>query len=311
MSKKCKRSVKACKMLLDYMFFAMSMIKYTHYFFIPFVLILFCGISCTQSTTQVDINSRTKVALRNAGHELLLSNGDSTSLVRPVVEVEPHIFNLTFENELAFDPDVLHEALKKTFETANLPKSYRVEVIQCNDNEVGYSYELFGLTKEKLVSCDGRFLPEECYTIQLSYTQVAIETSNNNLAFYGLVALVLAFLFFVFYSRFTARSHHHTTDDSQALGIFKFYPEQNMLIKEAHEISLSKKECELLSIFIEQPNQVIKREELMKRVWEDNGVFVGRSLDTYISKLRKKLQDDESLKISNVHGVGYKLEVMK
>jgi len=47
----------------------------------------------------------------------------------------------------------------------------------------------------------------------------------------------------------------------------------------------------------------------MKKVWEDNGVFVGRSLDTYISKLRKKLKDDDSIKLTNVHGVGYKLEV--
>jgi hypothetical protein len=80
-------------------------------------------------------------------------------------------------------------------------------------------------------------------------------------------------------------------------------------VKKATEISLSKKECELLAIFVAHPNQIIKREDLMKQVWEDNGVFVGRSLDTYISKLRKKLQTDESIKLTNVHGVGYKLEV--
>ena len=75
------------------------------------------------------------------------------------------------------------------------------------------------------------------------------------------------------------------------------------------EISLSKKECELLAIFVVQPNSIIKRDELTKRVWEDQGVFVGRSLDTYISKLRKILKDDASLKLTNVHGVGYKLEM--
>ena len=56
-------------------------------------------------------------------------------------------------------------------------------------------------------------------------------------------------------------------------------------------------------------NQVVKREELTKKVWEDNGVIVGRSLDTYISKLRKKLQQDETIKLTNVHGIGYKLEI--
>ena len=80
-------------------------------------------------------------------------------------------------------------------------------------------------------------------------------------------------------------------------------------MKEAIEINLSKKECELLAIFIAKPNQIIKRDELTKKVWEDNGVFVGRSLDTYISKLRKKLKDDTSIKLTNVHGIGYKLEI--
>jgi DNA-binding response OmpR family regulator len=80
-------------------------------------------------------------------------------------------------------------------------------------------------------------------------------------------------------------------------------------MQKAIEIALSKKECELLEIFVANANQVVKREELTKKVWEDNGVIVGRSLDTYISKLRKKLQKDNSIKLTNVHGVGYKLEI--
>ena len=83
------------------------------------------------------------------------------------------------------------------------------------------------------------------------------------------------------------------------------------MVKSAVEISLSKKECELLEIFFENLNDIVKREELEKRVWEDNGVFVGRSLDTYISKLRKKLKEDNAIKLTNIHGVGYKLEVIK
>lgn len=97
--------------------------------------------------------------------------------------------------------------------------------------------------------------------------------------------------------------------NGKIIGSFEFYPEQNKLVKRPLEINLSKKECELLEIFISRPNQIIKREELTKKVWEDHGVFVGRSLDTYISKLRKKLQDDDSIQLINIHGIGYKLEV--
>ena len=78
---------------------------------------------------------------------------------------------------------------------------------------------------------------------------------------------------------------------------------------ETKEINLSKKEVELLTIFVANPNKIIKREELSKQVWEDQGVFVGRSLDTYISKLRKKLSDDETIKLTNIHGIGYNLEI--
>ena len=99
------------------------------------------------------------------------------------------------------------------------------------------------------------------------------------------------------------------TGSMEKLGSFYFYPEQNKLVKEAQEIALSRKECELLALFVASPNQIIKRDELTKRVWEDNGVFVGRSLDTYISKLRKKLKADTSIKLTNIHGVGYKLEL--
>jgi DNA-binding response OmpR family regulator len=80
-----------------------------------------------------------------------------------------------------------------------------------------------------------------------------------------------------------------------------------LLIK-GEKIAITRKECELLVIFAANLNQIVTREELTKKVWEDNNVFVGRSLDTFISRLRGKLKSDDSIKISNVHGVGYKME---
>ncbi|MBQ4822890.1 helix-turn-helix domain-containing protein [Aquimarina sp. MMG016] len=62
-------------------------------------------------------------------------------------------------------------------------------------------------------------------------------------------------------------------------------------------------------IFSQNQNQIVKRDQLIKEVWEDNGVFVGRSLDAFISRIRKKFNNDRSINIVNVHGVGYKLEV--
>ena len=133
---------------------------------------------------------------------------------------------------------------------------------------------------------------------------------NYSLLLYIFIPLILGIL----YGRFSKNKKKEIIKENKnekqtILGSFIFYPEQNKLMQKAKEIALSKKECELLEIFVANANLVVKREELTKKVWEDNGVIVGRSLDTYISKLRKKLQEDESIKLINIHGVGYKLEV--
>jgi DNA-binding winged helix-turn-helix (wHTH) protein len=74
-------------------------------------------------------------------------------------------------------------------------------------------------------------------------------------------------------------------------------------------IELSDEESRLLEIFATQQNQLIERDRLLKEVWEDDGVFTARSLDVFVSKLRKKLKGDPSIQITNVYGKGYKLEI--
>ncbi len=57
----------------------------------------------------------------------------------------------------------------------------------------------------------------------------------------------------------------------------------------------------------ERPNEVIKREDLLKSIWGDDDYFMGRSLDVFISRLRKYLSRDPDIRIDNVHGVGFRL----
>jgi DNA-binding response OmpR family regulator len=65
----------------------------------------------------------------------------------------------------------------------------------------------------------------------------------------------------------------------------------------------------LLYIFASAPNEIIDRNRLQKEIWEDEGIIVGRSLDVFISKLRKKLENDSTVRLVNIHGKGYKLEI--
>ena len=74
-------------------------------------------------------------------------------------------------------------------------------------------------------------------------------------------------------------------------------------------IVLTGTEARLLLIFAMTPNETITRSRLQKEIWEDEGIIVGRSLDMFISKLRKKLELDPNVKILVIRGKGYKLEI--
>ncbi len=152
-------------------------------------------------------------------------------------------------------------------------------------------------------------MPENCYTVEVRFTEIKTAYTIISFFLYGVIVLIFIVMELFFFKKKQKEIHTETNEAYAQLGSFQFFPDQNKLIKEATEISLSKKECELLKIFIANPNQIVTRDELTKKVWEDNGVIVGRSLDTYISKIRKKLKEDERIKLTNVHGVGYKLEL--
>ena len=272
------------------------------------ILVLSMAMSCSTKHDS-DFSERTKISLRDVGNKLLLSNQDSTSLILPVLELSESKYKLTFNKSLSFEPSVLVGFIQESFKTSQLPEQYRVEVLQCSDREVAYSYQMSVNEESTIIPCVGRYLPKACYFIEVNFTNRDKGFVINKVIYYIIGILVLLGLGFLIFKKTNQEKLKTDSDDSEKIGSFYFYPEQNKLVKEAMEIALSKKECELLALFVANPNQIIKRDELTKRVWEDNGVFVGRSLDTYISKLRKKLKADTSIKLTNVHGVGYKLEI--
>lgn len=93
------------------------------------------------------------------------------------------------------------------------------------------------------------------------------------------------------------------------LGQFQFdYPNLNLIHKDG-EKTLTKKEAELLRMLCLHKDQVLTREMALTVVWGSDDYFLGRSMDVFVTKLRKYLKLDERVKIMNVHGVGFKLIV--
>ncbi len=93
------------------------------------------------------------------------------------------------------------------------------------------------------------------------------------------------------------------------LGKFLFDTQRSVLINGDEQIKLTTKECELLTMLCVHVNHVLERELALKTIWIDDNYFNARSMDVYITKLRKHLKDDPSVEINNVHGKGYRLIV--
>lgn len=93
------------------------------------------------------------------------------------------------------------------------------------------------------------------------------------------------------------------------IGKFKLHPGELLLEKGSFKKQLTQKECDVLVYFATRPNTLITRTEILKEVWGQDDYFMGRSMDVFISKIRKYLSGDPEIRIQNVHGVGFKLEV--
>ena len=93
------------------------------------------------------------------------------------------------------------------------------------------------------------------------------------------------------------------------LGKYTFDSSNHELRIDDKRISLTTKEVELLRVLYSHKNQLITREKTLKTVWGSDNYFIGRSMDVFITKLRKYLKDDPDISIVNVHGTGFRLEV--
>jgi hypothetical protein len=281
---------------------------YVYLFILTIAATLF--LSFQNPSTEAHFSEIVKVALRDAGNKLLIANNDSTSLILPIEKIDSNKYRITFESQLSIIPDSLVAIVNTSLKAANLPKHYIVEVIRCKTNVVSYSFQIKGKKEQNIVPCIGRDLPTDCYTINILFTgNTLFFTANKNYLLTGVFILIFSLFGFLYVKRHTKNNPIDKNFPYTQIGHYKFYESQNKLIKDTLEIKLSTKECELIKLFSKHQNEVIKRDVLLKEIWEDHGVFVGRSLDTFISKLRKKFKDDASINIVNIHGVGYKLEV--
>ena len=94
------------------------------------------------------------------------------------------------------------------------------------------------------------------------------------------------------------------------VGNFNFYFDSLILDDNGDRKTLTYKEAELLRYFCDNPNKVLSRSDILKQVWGSDDYYLGRSLDVFISRLRKYLSSDENIKILNLHGIGFRFNAI-
>jgi len=260
------------------------------------------------------------VGIRMIGHAVLLGVGDSTSLVLPV-QRDSCTYIIPFGVEFAFVPERVAAVVDSVMKATRLSADYVVEMERCGTREVVHSYEHRAADTLAIMPCTSRALPRACYTMRVTLldagednTQMAgapVVSPNtpaspigwlaaSSLAF---VAALMAFLVF----RRKATPVHVQSDTAVPLGAFHFDRAKLELIIQDQKVELSGKEAELLHLLHGHLNETVAREVMLKEVWGNESDYVGRTLDVFVSKLRKKLEADPNVRIANIRGVGYRL----
>ncbi|AEV98792.1 hypothetical protein A4D02_09605 [Niastella koreensis] len=296
--------------------------------------IFFIALSFTKHSDRDLQVKRVNLIIRQIGHRLLLQAGDSTSRVLPVTEVKEGTFLLKFEHEFIFNHDSLVVLTKSLLPKTQFPSGYTVTVHDCTTGDIAFGFQLNN-TFPDILACSRRSQPPGCYTIEFTFNSAQVDpletkptpsgfkttTSGNLLSnvIYGgiLLLLCVALLSGRVWKKATPGPVENQNNsivkksvpELAALGKFLVDPENQRLLLGSEVISLTTKEYKVLELLNKSFGELVPRETLMQEIWINEGVITGRSLDMFISKLRKKLSHDPELRITNVHGRGYKLEI--
>ena len=94
-----------------------------------------------------------------------------------------------------------------------------------------------------------------------------------------------------------------------SIGSYEFDSKLRVIVRDGDKQKLSPKEADLLKLLCQNKNELLSRETALRKIWGEDGYFTARSMDVFITKLRKYLKGDPNIEIKNIHGSGFLLEV--
>lgn len=288
----------------------------------------FIRISDTTADNQ-PIAQKVNLALRRTAHHLLVKAGDSTSRIPPVQQTGPQTFQIQLGHN--FNYGALPSLLQESFKLHQISADYDVAILDCQKGEVQLGYTIREVLKGQSVACQGRMQVNGCHNLQITFLQPKSAQQPVSRWWFLGAGSVLSILLVTFYRRSTqpisaSQSNANpataqpstdsikldssvTNSDWMPFGNSSLDHTNQLLVSGSSRHELTYREAKLLKLFVDHPNQVLERDFILKSVWEDEGIIVGRSADVFVSRLRKLLKDDPAIRIAAVHGVGYRMEV--
>jgi hypothetical protein len=283
-------------------------------------LVLVTLTSTLAPTAPVGGHPQGSLALRQIGHDYLSGLGDHRSTIPAVVQRPDGSLFLELERHL--DYDTISAITAKVFDHFDITDSYTLSLEDCETGEVflgGFWKGVNGLDLSDTgleIACGNRDQPIRCASLSISFPPPSAPLSGPlPWVLFGLGCLLM--IAGPAWQRLQAVPPMTTPEpekmmpitDHQKLGNNCTFSltEQSLDIGDvAHELTY--REAKLFGFLATNANQVLDRETIHDAVWGEEGIMVGRSLDVFISRLRKKITEANGVEIQTVHGVGYRLK---
>lgn len=251
------------------------------------------------------------LALRRTAHYLLLESGDSSSRIPPIDrDLSKNVWLVRLEHN--FNYDRLPGLLQESFAVHGVQCAYDVAVLNCASSELELGFNSIDYAENNGAPCGGRDMAADCYNLQ--FTLLPGQPDKRFPVAGWFFSGALAMLAFGIGRNWLYPAKNRQAPESTESQWLEFghsrldVPNQTLQCGAVRH-QLTYRETKLLHLFASRPNQLVERSIILEKVWADEGIIVGRSVDMFVSRLRKMLRDDPSLRLSAVHGVGYRLEV--
>lgn len=276
--------------------------------------LLISGIEVIEASSNITPVSLENInlALRRTADGLLRSSGDSTSYIPAVEQMSEYIWRVKLGNDFRYEQ--LPFILQSSLDLYGIDQAYQVSIRNCENSQIELGYHQFDFLNNNQVPCQGRELPKACRYIEISFLDRREQPTLHPMklawicfALFGLVGLW-------FYKKNKPIRETQTAfseSDGLVFGNSKLDIENQTLMCGNIRQTLTFRETKLLKLLVNHQNQLLERDLILKEVWADEGILVGRSLDVFVSRLRKKLAVDTTVSIASVHGIGYRLEIKK